>query len=62
MLIDQVLVTVAFGGGFLSWSTGFIPAKQSLYDELRKCPEAVFNLLCNKGEWELAEWVMDNFL
>jgi len=48
--------------GYVSWSTGFVPCATNFFDELRADPLAVFNRLCNLEEWDLAEWVLDNFL
>ena len=62
MLIDRLLVVVGTGVGYVSWSTGYVPKRFSLLEELHKCPEAVFNYLCQKEEWELAEWVLDHFI
>lgn len=62
MIIDTLLASVTCKVGFTSWSTGFIPTTCNLWDELHRCPTAVFNFLMNNEEWDLAEWVMDNFL
>ena len=62
MLIDQLMTTTAFHVGHASWSLGFVPARQSLFEEVRKCPEAVISRLMEKGEWDLAELLIDNFV
>jgi succinate dehydrogenase flavin-adding protein (antitoxin of CptAB toxin-antitoxin module) len=48
--------------GYTSFTDGFVPTRTNLFDEVRKDPQAVCNRLMNNEDWELAEWVMDNFL
>lgn len=48
--------------GFESWTTGFVCLRTTLFEEVRKHPLAVFNRLCRNGQWDAAEWVLDNFL
>jgi len=62
MIVDATQRTIILVVGYQSWSDGFVSMTTSMFDELRQNPEAVFNRLCNSGQFELAEWVMDNFL
>lgn len=61
-LIDLIVETEVDEVGFSSWTTGFVCHRSILFDELKKHPEAVFNRLCNKDRWELAEMVFDHYL
>jgi hypothetical protein len=62
MLIDKLFETMTADVGHQSWSTGFTPTRTSLFDEVRRRPEAVCNFLMNRKEWDLATWVMDHFI
>lgn len=62
MEIDKLLKVSKLSIGFVSFTTGFVSGTQCPWDELHRSPEAVFNLLVNQEEWELAEWIMDNFI
>ncbi len=59
--MEQLLRAVPQDVGVFSFADGFTAARTSLFDELRQNPTAVFNRLCNTGNWDQAEWVMDNF-
>jgi succinate dehydrogenase flavin-adding protein (antitoxin of CptAB toxin-antitoxin module) len=48
--------------GYTSFVDGFVPARANLFDEVRKDPQAVCNRLMNNEDWELAGWVMNNFV
>ena len=56
------IVSVPMSVGYVSFADGFVPLRSNMFDEVRRNPLAVFNYLCEKEEWELAEWVLDNFL
>lgn len=45
-----------------SFATGCVPVRTNLFDEVRKNPHAVCSRLMAIEAWELAEWVMDNFI
>lgn len=48
--------------GYFSFADGFVPTSTNIYDEIRKNPAAVCARLMQCEEWELAEWVMDEFI
>jgi hypothetical protein len=48
--------------GYFSFATGFVPCRTNIYDEIRRNPQAVCARLMQCEEWELAEWVMDEFI
>jgi hypothetical protein len=62
MVVDSLLQVAKNQVGFCSWSTGFIATTTSLWDQTRRDPQTACIYLMNIGEWELAEWVMDNLL
>ncbi len=48
--------------GCYSFASGFVALRTNLFDEIRRNPEAVCARLMNLGQWELAEWVIDEFV